>query len=394
MPQLFLAGLLARLPLQMYSLAVLLLVRDRTGSYATAGAVTAAAAVGYAAAAPVQGRLVDRYGQTAPLTIAALVSATAFGGFLGAAAAGAGGVVLAPLAAAAGAALPPVAAAQRSLWTVVLADPGVRQTALAVDSMVLDVGLIVGPLVVGAVAVAASPAVALAVTATMLLFGTLWFARLEPSRRQEGARRAGDMVGPLRSAGIRTLVVGAALTGVVLGAVRVGFVAVAEDHGAPGLGGVLIAMFGIGSLAGGLVYGARSWPGEPARRWIVLLGCYAVGLAALAAVSWSLPLVAVLALVAGSVLTPQVVTEFELIPACAPPAMVTEAYAWGITATFAGDALGSALGGALVEQGSRLPLVAGAASATLAALVAWSRRRTLVAHRAPGPVASAGADHM
>jgi MFS family permease len=377
-PELFLAGLLGRLPLQMYSLAVLLLVRDRTGSFAVAGAVTASAAVGYAAAAPALGRLVDRRGHTRPLTVTALASTAALAALLGAALAGAGGLVLAPLAAVAGVSLPPIAAAQRTLWSDVLPDPEVRQTALTVDSMMLDVGLIVGPLIVTGIAAIGSPAAALVTTTGMLLVGTLWFSRLEPSRRREGVPRERDMIGPLRSAGIRTLVVGATLTGVVLGALRVGFVALGEDHGSADLGGVLISVFGVGSLVGGLVYGARTWVGSPARRWVALLGLYTLGLAVLAAVSWSLPAVAVVALAAGSVLTPQVVTEFELIPTCAPPATVTEAYAWSITATFAGDALGSSLGGGLVDSGTRLPLVVAVGGAALATVVAWTWRRTLV----------------
>lgn len=381
-PSLFVAGLLGRLPLQMYPLAVLLLVRDQTGSFAAAGAATGAAAVGYAAMAPVQGRWVDRYGQTVRLRLTGSVCAVAFGGLLLAAVAEAPAVVLAVLAAVAGMSLPPIAPAQRTLWSVVLPTPELRQTALAVDSMMLDVGLIAGPLIVTGIEVATSPEVAMATTAAMLLAGVLWFSGLEPSRHQRGSPGRRDMVGALRSAGTRTLVVGATLTGVVLGAINVGFVAVADDHGSPNLGGVLISVFGIGSLLGGLVYGAHTWRGDPARRWIILLACYSVGLVALAGVSWSLLAVAVVALAAGSVLTPQVVTEFELIPSCAPPDTVTEAYAWSITATFAGAALGNAAGGALAEQGARLPLVVAAGAAALATLVAWTWRRTL---RAPPP---------
>lgn len=377
-PSLFLAGLIGRLPLQMHSLAVLLLVHEETGSWTTAGAVTAAGAAGYAIVAPVQGRLVDRYGHTLPLTVMTLASSAGFLALLGAVLAGMSSWFLAVVAAVAGAALPPIAPAQRTLWSVVLPDPQVRQTALTVDSIMLDVGLIAGPLIVTGVTAAASPAASLVVTVAMLAIGTLWFSRLEPSWQQSPSPEAkGDLIGALRSSGVRTLVVGATLTGVVFGALRVGFIAVAEDHGTPDLGGVLIAFFGVGSLAGGLVYGARSWTGDPARRWIVLLAVYALGLAALSLVSWSLIATAVLAVVAGCVLTPQVVTEFELIPRCAPPNAVTEAYAWGITATFAGSAFGSSLGGFLAEEGPSLPIVACAASAGLAALVAWVWRRTL-----------------
>jgi MFS family permease len=381
-PVLFAAGTLGRLPLQMYSFALLLLVQDQTGSLALAGAVTAAGAVGYAVGAPVQGRLIDRYGQTVPLVATVAVNATVFTALLAVVtAAGTGGAALAALAVLAGATLPPVAPAQRTLWSTVVPDPEVRQIAFTADTMVLDVGLILGPLLVTGVAALTSPAIALVVTVTMLVTGTLWFASLEPSRTHEGAPVARDLVGPLRSAGTRTLIIAATCTGAVIGSLRVGFVAVAEQQAVPDAGGVLLSLFGVGSLLGGLAYGAWVKGGDPARRWITLLAAYTVGVGVVALVSWSMVLTAVFAVVAGAALAPQVITEFELIPFCAPPANVTEAYAWGITATFAGDAIGGAAAAALVDHGARLPAVAAVAGAALATAVAWTWRRTLVPHR-------------
>lgn len=77
--------------------------------------------------------------------------------------------MVAPLAAVAGVSLPPIASAQRTLWSAGLPDPEIRQTALTVDSMVLDLGLIVGPLIVTGVAAVASPTAALATTASSVL---------------------------------------------------------------------------------------------------------------------------------------------------------------------------------------------------------------------------------
>ena len=45
-------------------LAIVLMVQRETGSFASAGAVTAALAISSAIANPVQGRLIDRFGQT------------------------------------------------------------------------------------------------------------------------------------------------------------------------------------------------------------------------------------------------------------------------------------------------------------------------------------------
>src|SRR4029450_1602445 len=61
--RLVLSGLLARLPMGMIGLALLLLVRENGGSYSAAGAVSGAYFVATAAGAPIAGRRVGRHGQ-------------------------------------------------------------------------------------------------------------------------------------------------------------------------------------------------------------------------------------------------------------------------------------------------------------------------------------------
>ncbi len=71
--RLVLSGLLARLPMGMIGLALLLLVRENGGSYAAAGAVSGALFVATAVGAPIAGRLVDRRGQTRVLLLARVI---------------------------------------------------------------------------------------------------------------------------------------------------------------------------------------------------------------------------------------------------------------------------------------------------------------------------------
>ena len=59
-----------RIPIASLSLATILLVHAETGSFKTAGIVEAAFAIATAVTLPVQGRLVDRLGQTEVLGIA------------------------------------------------------------------------------------------------------------------------------------------------------------------------------------------------------------------------------------------------------------------------------------------------------------------------------------
>src|SRR4051794_41973237 len=59
---LLVAALVARLPIGIDSLAIVLFLRERTGSYASAGIVAAAFALGGGVGAPLSGRLIDRFG--------------------------------------------------------------------------------------------------------------------------------------------------------------------------------------------------------------------------------------------------------------------------------------------------------------------------------------------
>src|SRR3954447_20594418 len=65
-----LAGLLARLPISMVGLGIVLLVSAATGSYGVAGAIAAAYMVANAGFAVLQGRLLDRHGQARVLSAA------------------------------------------------------------------------------------------------------------------------------------------------------------------------------------------------------------------------------------------------------------------------------------------------------------------------------------
>ena len=71
--------LLARLPVGINALAIILFLRDQTGSFAIAGAVSGSLAAGSGFGAPVQGRLVDRIGARRVLLPLACVHALALG---------------------------------------------------------------------------------------------------------------------------------------------------------------------------------------------------------------------------------------------------------------------------------------------------------------------------
>src|SRR5687767_8307699 len=112
------ASLLARLPIAMVGLSLLLYVQRETGSFAAAGLVSAS--VGVAVGSIVQGRLMDRHGPTRPLLAAVSLFAVFVALAIGAVEAGATLAVLVPVAFLVGITEPMVGSASRALWSQVL----------------------------------------------------------------------------------------------------------------------------------------------------------------------------------------------------------------------------------------------------------------------------------
>ena len=107
-------SIIARLPLTMVSIGLLLHAKHLTGSFAAAGAVDAAYAISLGLGAPLVGRAVDRRGQTAVL-LASCFAAAAMLGVIAVLPVGTPLLALIVPACAIGCAMPPVGACLRAL---------------------------------------------------------------------------------------------------------------------------------------------------------------------------------------------------------------------------------------------------------------------------------------
>jgi hypothetical protein len=287
--------------------------------------------------------------------------------------------VLALCAAGGGLCLPQLPAAMRSLWGALVADEPRRETAYALVTIVFEVSVMTAPVLVAAIVAVASPSAAVVIAGAIGSGAALAFASTGGSRRWRGTPHAVGWLGPLVSGGMRTLFAVLLAFGTAIGIVQVAVPAFAEDHGVPEIAGVLLGAISLGSLAGGIVYGARSWPGAPARRLVLLMLVLAAGWALLAVADAPLVL-APLLILPGLLLAPANVVCSTLLDTVAPHGTVTEAFAVTVMAVVAGIAVGNALGGTIVD-GASYPvavLCAGFAAA-LGALAAALRSRTLTA---------------
>ena len=368
---------LGSLAIGMFILGVLLLAREATGSFADAGRVSGAFGAANALGAVAQGRLMDRHGQPRVLRAVAAGHVVAIALFVLAAEERAPTGVLMLCAAAAGACLPQVPAAMRSLWSVLVEDEGRRQAAYAMVAIVFEVSVVAAPALVAGIATVTSPAVAVGAGAVAAAGGALTFAATGASRRWRGAAHATGWLGPLVAPGMRTVFAALAALGGAIGIVQVAVPAFTAADGSAEAGGLLLAALSAGSLAGGLVYGARAWPWRPSSRLALLLAALAGGCALLAAAG-SAATLALLLVAVGVILAPTTIVGSALLDTVAPPGTVTEAFTVMIMGIVAGNAVGNAVGGALVDGASyEAAVLTSAGVALCGALYVLLRRRTL-----------------
>jgi MFS family permease len=371
------ASAIGSMPIGMFGLAILLLAEDATGSFAVAGRVVGAFGIGNAVGAVAQGRLMDRLGQTRVLRTVAVFHVLACGALVAVALSSAGTGWLYACAAAGGLSLPQLPAAMRSLWTTLARDEAQRETAYAMVSIVFEVSVITAPVITALIVALASPAVAVLVGAAVAAGGALAFSATRASRAWRGEAHEVGWLGPLAAPGMRTVFVVLGAFGTAVGVVQVLLPAFADARGSAETGGLYLALLSAGSLAGGLVYGARSWPGEPVRRLPVLMLALGAGFALLAAAE-APAVLSVLLIGCGLMLAPATVVASTLLDTAAPAGTVTEAFAVMVMGIVAGTALGNALGGAIVEGASyEAGALAAGAIAALGAVIAAARRRTL-----------------
>jgi MFS family permease len=373
--RLFAVSIVARVPLAMFSIALLVHARHLTGSFAAAGVVSGGYAVALGVSGPVLGRLVDRRGQAAVLIGGAAVSALLLVA-IALLPVGAPVAVIALLAGAIGLATPPVDACVCALYPGFAGDPVALRETYAADASASELTWIAGPPVALGVGALWSTGAALAAGGVVLLVATVVFAVQPASRawRPDPATTA-PRGGSLRAPAMRTLVMVFVAVGALFGAAEVAVTGAADALGSTTAAAPLLALWGAGSLVGG-VLSARFGSGAPPLR--LVLGALALGHLALAAAAGSLVALGVVLFLAGAAIAPTYATVYALIDEAAPAGTVTEAFAWLVTAIAVGSAIGSAVAGSVVEHtGPAAAFVLAGGCGAVAVVTAIRRARTL-----------------
>ncbi|WP_433674506.1 MFS transporter [Microbacterium gorillae] len=359
--RIIIAQLVARFPNGMTSLAILMHVEQITGYYAAAGLVLAATSVGQAIAGPVASRWMGRWGSRPVIgtmigvCAAALIAITTLHLVVPEAVVRGDGGVFPPivfiymvLGFIAGLSTPPIQSAVRTIYPKMVNS---RQLTplFSLDASLQEIIWIIAPVLITLVSTQINTIVGLFTIVAILVGGGTWFlvlpevgrVRIPQSRRSFGKVLSKPAV--LLATLVGFLLIGACT------AVEAGVIATFGHGGVEA--GLVLAVFSVGSLAGGLVSGAI-----PISRWAMArrLLIVTVGLAVIpffvnpewAGEPWAIGTALTLA---GIGVAPALAVLFAMTTASVKFSDTAEAFGWVATGQLIGGAAGSALAGFLID---------------------------------------------
>ncbi|QNE47738.1 MFS transporter [Glaciihabitans sp. INWT7] len=335
------AQLVARFPNGMLSLAFLLHIEHISGTYFAAGLVLAATSIGQAIAGPLTSRWMGVWGMRRVLILTMIVCATAVGT-----------IALAPalpiglymaIGFVGGLSTPPIQPAVRTIYPKMVNS---RQLTplFSLDASAQEVIWVLGPVITTFLAIQVSTVLAILVALAFLVGGGIWFisspevgrVRIPRSKRNLGAVLKKPAVLLATTTGF--LLVGACA------AVEAGVVSAFGDSGSEA--GLVLGLFAVGSLIGGLALGhIPIGPWALARRLFAIF----VGMS-LAAVSLNFWWLAVTLLVAGIGIAPALAVMFAIVSSSVRFSETAEAYGWVGTGQLIGAAIGSAVAGFMIDR--------------------------------------------
>lgn len=343
-----LAAFVARLPIAMWGLGIVLLVVGQTGRYAVAGAVSATFALVNALAAPLIARLIDRLGQARVLVPCVAVHVVLLTAFIWAVTADAATWTWFATAAGSAVFAPSIGSLVRARWGYVLGPGRILQTAYSYESVVDELIFVLGPLLVTVLATQITAQAGLVTAAALVSVGTVALVLHRESEppaapaHEEAGRSA------LLAAGMPVLCVAMFFVGGVFGAVEISAVAFADEHGRQELAGPLLACYAGGSMISGLLFGARHWQAPLPRRVLVGAAVMTATVSVLPLVG-SFPVLAPCLFLAGVGIAPTLISGMSLAERLVPSSQLTEGLTWSTTGLVVGFSLATALAGHIVD---------------------------------------------
>jgi len=348
----FAAALVARFPMGMLTLGVVIMLSNSRDSYGLPSLIASTAIGVNALIAPQLARLADRYGQARIAVPASCFATLAFGMLILASYFSWSNWSLFASAFCIGF-MPNFGALSRARWVNLYRGKPLLRTAFALESMGEELGWMSGPIIIVVLVHWFFPEIAVAVTAALFFTGAIAFSLQKstepppsyPDRVREGAKSARPMIfHPVVFFSSAALF----MLGGFFGVIEITTAAFAKQETLEQLTFVPLTAYAIGSFITGIGYGALHWRMSLPRQFLIMSGLI---------VLTSLPFFFVIniiflslfCLVAGLAYSPTVIIAMGLIEDLIPKERLTESMTWALIAPIIGIASGIALSGVMID---------------------------------------------
>ena len=342
--RLVISAMPGRLAYGMIALATFFFVQDKTGSITLAGIATGVETIASSLTAGFRGNLIDKWGQTKPLsifvpswvalviilsTVTTPVAIVVVCGFIGLAS-------------------PPVNLSTRPLWRVLVGPQNLR-TAYALDTTISSSTIVAGPVLATAIAIPVSGSAALWATAVLMAIGGIAIIQMPASRNWKPEPQQGNSMMLLRNRQFQILAFEGMIFGLAWGLLEISIPSFSTLQGTPGLSAPLLATLAGASIIGGLLIGSRKSVTTPLQgfKWAILGASVAAIPLVFTTPGWSMAVV--LGLLGLGMGFAQVF-HWEVLEAVRPQGTATSAQAWLWAVEGSMLAVGTGLGGYLVEN--------------------------------------------
>ncbi|WP_144756699.1 MFS transporter [Curtobacterium pusillum] len=375
----FPVAFIARLPFAMMVVGVLTLVVSARDSVALGGINSASVGIGAAVFGPMVGAAADRFGQRTVLVPVGLVNAVLLGVFPLVVTGTAPDLAVLAMAFCIGASAPQVAPMSRTRLVAIIGQrmaPGRRGKVLsgtmAYESAADETVFIIGPFLVGLLASAIAPWVAVAGASALTFVFVTAFA-LHPTGKLVLGHHEELVQAPARELlrpRLVVVVIGILGVGMFFGSTLTSLTAFMETHGEPSQAGLLYGLMGIGSA--GLALGSAAFPSRFALgwRWLVF-GIVLLGGAIAFSQAGSVLAVGIVLAVMGVGIGPTLVAQYSLGSDRSPVGRSATTMTILGSAVIVGQSLTSAIAGDVAEQhGAAVAMLIPAASAAIVVLAA------------------------
>jgi MFS family permease len=372
------AGFIARIPISMVGIGVLMYVESARGNYTLAGAVSASGAVAAAIGGPITSRLTDRLGQHRMLPWQILIVTLAASALIFTIPSDLSPIWIFVFAAISGFFSPSIGALIRARWTAMLVSGPVLITAFSVESMIDEIIFVIGPTVAAVTSVNIHPAAPQSIAVVFLLIGGSWLISMRDTEPPINTSQIKHGKPVVLNNGLLWLVFVHFLAGIFFGSIETTMIAFSDFAGVPVAAGLLLALWSIGSLVGGIFYGGSdinmALPNQ-----LIVIATILIPPALILPFVDSLAIMALMSIAAGFGIAPLLISAASIAQQRAGSGRTTEAIASMYSGIGVGFATAAATSGWLIDNhGTSWAFTVGTGAAFAILLGALIGRRALL----------------